>query len=83
MIMTECRFHQEYDTLTSGIRTLRCAHYGERYVHERINQEIGYRWFNLVWESQPIRKPLLVHVGPDGDDVMWDILVMDMMDDNA
>lgn len=83
--MTECSIHSSLDRLsgTLSIRTLRCAHYGERYIHERVNDEHGWRWFNLIWEPHPVRMPLLIQIKPSGDEVMWDILITTMKDNHA
>jgi hypothetical protein len=46
--MTECEFHKAMDARSGslGIRTLRCAHVGDVYIHERLWPEAGSRWLN-------------------------------------
>lgn len=71
--MTECAYHREKDHWgrSIGIRTLRCAHLGAQFIHERVCAETGRRWLNRQDDSRVV-KPELISVHSDTDaDRIW------------
>ncbi len=78
MSLRECQVHVDMDRRHGAVRTLRCAHFGMSRVHERLDED-GRRWFNRVYRT--VRRPELIHVGPDGDESVWDQLIAEMLDD--
>lgn len=92
--MTECEFHKWMDSVSTYSRTLRCAHYGESHVHERMFNDLAYvdvgkrgRWINRHGgEHTPTAgyaafKPELITVTVDTADAEFDAAVERMLAD--
>lgn len=72
--MTECELHAAMDQRSGslGFRTLRCAHLGTEYIHDREWPEDGRRWLNRTDYGDLRRMPELESARTPADaDRIW------------